>query len=695
MKSTKATRAALLLFVSLLGVAPAQADTSLGGAIHPRRPDACRPRLQRRRMTQLTTGDLNKDGYPDIAASHGYRRAGVYLQTGARSFAAEQVLSETWWPVAANIGATSIAAGDLDLDGNLDLVIPLYGDHYGGHMVQLYRGLGDGTFEIWPVDGYNAATKLEGKDGVNDGIIVARGAANPMFPLIADFNGDGLPDVAVSGNNGQWSVDILTQSASQQFSVSDVNPAGQNPQYMAVGDFNEDGFPDVVAGALYTGVLVFVNDADGNGTIRQLGGTYLTDYHQYVVVADFNGDGHQDIAARGNVDTRVDILYGDGAGRFTSQATFPASGIDGYLAAADIDDDGHSDLVVVSSSTSSVDLLLNDGTGRFGSPISTVLDAVPWGVAAADFDRDGYIDVAISRKDNAVQVLWNRGPQVLDQPNALAVSPRAIRLTWKDATGERGYRIQSKRGRCNSTNAWAVRADVGANTLTLLDTKLLSSTPYSYRVSAYTAGSFSEFSPCVSATTATAETPHVPVKLRAYSRSDKRIDLHWQDASENETAFDIYRRVGTGSWALLDSVSEGRQSYRDLAATGNSATVPYSYDVRACNASGCSSPNPPAAVPFRPSSLAAKVDSAVKLSWKDNSSDEQSFHVERRNGNCASDTPWSVLRALPPNRQAYTDASAVSGTAYAYRVLAVYHTDASPKAYGWSSHTGCVSATAP
>ncbi len=281
-------------------------------------------------------------------------------------------------------------------------------------------------------------------------------------------------------------------------------------------------------------------------------------------------------------------------------------------------------------------------------------------------------------------------------PSALSVSPTAVRLTWKDSGGERSYRIQRKEGLCSSTNAWAVRADVGANTLTLLDTGLLASTPYSYRVRAYYgAGSFSEFSPCVSATTAAAGTPHIPVNLRAFSRSDTRIDLYWQDSSENETAFDIYRRVGTDSWALLDRVSEGRQSYSDLAAAGNSATVPYRYDVRACNASGCSRPNLPTVLPFWPSSLAATVDSAVKLTWKDNSSDESSFHVERRNGNCASDTPWSVLRVLPPNTQAYTDASAVSGTAYAYRALAGFHTDGSPRSYGKSRHTGCVRVRAP
>ncbi len=380
-------------------------------------------------LNHLTVGDVNNDGYPDIAAAHGFKTVGLYFNNGDQSFTAEHIFSETWWNVAENIGATSIALGDLDLDGNLDMVIPIYGNHYGAHMVQLYRGVGDGTFELWPVDGYNALTDLEGvnQDGVDDGIIVAGGAANPMFPLIADFNGDGLPDVVVSGNNGSWSVDVLTQSTNQEFSVTDINPAGQNPQFMALGDFNEDGYADVVAGALYTGVLVFLNNADGTGTLHKEGGVYLSPFHHYVITGDFNGDGHDDIASHGIYDANVSILYGDGTGHFPSSANFAVSGKEGYLAAADMDNDGDSDLVVASTSTKSVDLLLNDGNGNFSSPQSTVLDAAPWGIVAADFDQDGFVDVAVTRADNTVQVLWNQG--------GVTVTPVSFTLTENSKEG--------------------------------------------------------------------------------------------------------------------------------------------------------------------------------------------------------------------------------------------------------------------
>jgi hypothetical protein len=177
-----------------LGGAPV-VSVSLHDWFLPGTPMAADPSSPGNRTSRLVTGDLNNDGFPDIAAAHGYRTAGFFLNNGGRSFAPEVVLSETWWPVAQNIGATSIALGDLDLDGNLDLAIPIYGDHFIGRNIQLYRGRGDGSFTPWPAD---------------NGIITARNAVNPMFAGIADFNGDGRPDVVVSGNNGGWSVDILT-----------------------------------------------------------------------------------------------------------------------------------------------------------------------------------------------------------------------------------------------------------------------------------------------------------------------------------------------------------------------------------------------------------------------------------------------------------------------------------------------------
>jgi hypothetical protein len=280
---------------------------------------------------------------------------------------------------------------------------------------------------------------------------------------------------------------------------------------------------------------------------------------------------------------------------------------------------------------------------------------------------------------------------------ATAVSSNAIRLSWDDnSSGATVFRIQSKEGLCNSANSWITRADVSANKATFLDGQLAAATPYSYQLSMYYgAGNFSAYSECVSESTGAAGTPHIPINLKAFSKSDSRVDLVWDDSSEDETAFKIYRKVSSSDWALLETVAEGTQSYSDATATGNDATTSYHYYVRACNAEGCSRPGTPPVVPFKPAGLTATVATTVKLSWKDKSSNESGFEIWRKNGDCESESPWVIVDTVAADVKVYKDASAVQGTVYSYKVRAYYTAGGMPEAFGYSRFTGCVSATAP
>ena len=126
-------------------------------------------------------------------------------------------------------------------------------------------------------------------------------------------------------------------------------------------------------------------------------------------------------------------------------------------------------------------------------------------------------------------------------------------------------------------------------------------------------------------TSTTTTKPTIPMSLSASSRSHGRTDLQWQAASEDETAFEICRRVGGGNWTLLASLLAGAESYSDSAATGNSDTAFHHYSVRSCNTSVGSSRNTPVGVPFRPKKLEELWNSAARLTWDDNRSNERSF----------------------------------------------------------------------
>jgi hypothetical protein len=61
---------------------------------------------------------------------------------------------------------------------------------------------------------------------------------------MGDFNGDGIPDLAVT-NRYDGSLSILLGNGDGTFPVAQNFPAGSEPLFMATGDFNGDGLLDV------------------------------------------------------------------------------------------------------------------------------------------------------------------------------------------------------------------------------------------------------------------------------------------------------------------------------------------------------------------------------------------------------------------------------------------------------------------
>lgn len=301
-------------------------------------------------------------------------------------------------------------------------------------------------------------------------------------------------------------------------------------------------------------------------------------------------------------------------------------------------------------------------------------------------------------------------PTILNPPtgsHVIALSPNNLQLSWNKTPNAKAYRLQRKPGDCASTDPWATRVDLGPNVTSFgEDTGLQPNTTYAYQIAAYYGpGAFSGYSACVSATPPAAGTPNMPGSLKwqypdrttAQSLSSNEVLLGWDDDSADETGFAIYRKTGTGGWDLIDTAEANTQRYTDTGAAGNTDSTSYAYDVRSCNATGCSKENAhPPVVPFAPTDLAATVGTAVNLTWHDASGNETGFEVSRKNGACASTKPWTVLDAkLAPGTQGYTDGSAVSQDVYAYRVRAVYDTALAPRSLGYSGYSGCVSATAP
>ena len=239
-------------------------------------------------------------------------------------------------------------------------------------------------------------------------------------------------------------------------------------------------------------------------------------------------------------------------------------------------------------------------------------------------------------------------------------------------------------------------ASLGANVTTYQNTGLSPATAYRYQVRALNAAGNSAYSNIASATTQAATTaPAAPTALAATAVSSSQINLTWADNANNETGFLVERCAGATctNFVQIASLGANTTSYQN---TGLSASTTYRYQVRATNAAGPSGYSNIAAAttsavssgaPAAPSNLVAVMYSPkwVKVTWTDNSANENGFRLERCIG--AGCVNFAVYTSVPANVATY-EHPATAGTTYRYRVVAYNY-------QGVSAYTNIAEVTAP
>jgi hypothetical protein len=182
---------------------------------------------------RVAVGDFNGDGRPDLAVGLGNTAVAVMLNTTpagatAASFAAAKTFSTmTDFPVA-------VAAGDFNGDGRPDIAFLLPNAGEAGVLLN--------TTTVGASTPSFAAAQL-----------FAVGSQPPSL-AVGDFDGDGRPDLAVPNGNGKTvSVLINTTAAgasTPSFAAQQTFGVGNNAQDVAVADFNGDGRPDLAVSNL-------------------------------------------------------------------------------------------------------------------------------------------------------------------------------------------------------------------------------------------------------------------------------------------------------------------------------------------------------------------------------------------------------------------------------------------------------------
>jgi hypothetical protein len=291
----------------------------------------------------IAIGDFNNDGKPDLAfANHEEKHLTVLLGNGQGGFTPAP---NSPFAVEVKPHTHGVATGDLNGDGNSDLVT----ESWGNNQVAVLFGDGKGSFN-------KSATFLD------------VGKMPYQRVRVGDINGDGKSDIITTNLEGD-NVTILLGDGKGDFKqpVGSPFPCGDSPFNFAIGDVNKDEKPDLAivnspSSATRSGkdgLTILLGDGTGGFKMMTASPFAAGKIPNRVAIGDVNGDGIGDIAVSSPDGNNIMLFLMSNKSSVASSSTIAVGGKPKGLAIRDLNADGKADIVITNNSENTVTVMLS------------------------------------------------------------------------------------------------------------------------------------------------------------------------------------------------------------------------------------------------------------------------------------------------------------------------------------------------
>lgn len=322
----------------------------------------------------VTSADLDGDGVAEVAVvGSAASKVSILRQVAQPGLVANKLVPSTSYDMGKR--TFNVVKGDFNRDGKMDLAVACEG---GVKMLINTSTPGNLVLNPVPADPTKYITP----------------GAGPFEVQAADMNGDGSDDLVITDAFARTVSVVRTVVAGASYETNpEALPLPGEPIGVAVADFTGDGSPDVAV-AIIDRALVRIYKNDGTGRLTAMLDIPVPAGPVYLRTADFNEDGRMDLVVSNSGADSVTVLLAQGTGFLPLQ--LQAGKAPTALLTRDLNRDGHADVLVASFLGADFRVMLGDGKGGFPTQTTFPGTYLATGADLADVNGDGLPDLLLS-----------------------------------------------------------------------------------------------------------------------------------------------------------------------------------------------------------------------------------------------------------------------------------------------------------